>query len=52
LKALTGEISAEKFEEKFREVAGRAKVKVQPNRIFSRERVGKPKRFFPLPRMC
>jgi len=51
-KTLTGEITAEKFGEKFKRLAVRAKIPIRPNRNFSREGVGKPKRFFSMPRVC
>lgn len=52
LKTLGGELSAKKFIKKFRKLARRAKVPVKPGRHFSREGLGKPKRFFPMPRVC
>ena len=52
LKTLGGELSAEKFTKKFKKLAQRAKVPVVPGRHFSRDGVGAPKRFFPMPRVC
>jgi Transposase DDE domain len=52
LKTLTSEISAESFLEKFRKLATRTKVPIRPGRQFSRANLGKPKRFFALPRVC
>jgi len=41
-----------KIMKKFRKLARRAKVPVKPGRHFSREGLGKPKRFFPMPQVC
>lgn len=52
LRTLGGEMSAEDFAKKFKKLARRAKVPVIPGRNFSRDGVGKPKRFFSMPRVC
>lgn len=52
LKTLSGELSAENFTKKFRKLARRARVSVKPGRHFSRDGLGQPKRFFPMPRVC
>jgi hypothetical protein len=52
LKTLTSEMSAKSFLEKFSKLAARAKVPIHPGRQFSREGLGKPKRFFTMPRVC
>lgn len=52
LRTLGGELSAESFTKKFKKLARRARVPVKPGRQFSRDGLGKPKRFFPMPRVC
>ncbi len=52
LKTLSGELSIEEFVKKFKKLARRAKIPVRPGRSCSREGVGKPKRFFQVPRVC
>jgi len=52
LKTLGGELSVESFTKKFKKLAHRAKVPVKPGRQFSRDGLGKPKRFFSMPRVC
>ena len=52
LRTLGGEMSAEGFSKKFQKLARRAKVPVKPGRHFSRDGLGQPKRFFPMPRVC
>ena len=52
LKVLVKEYDVESFQEKFERIASRAKIKVIPNRSFSREKVGKPKRYHPFRRVC
>ena len=52
LRILGGELSAENFTKKFKKLARRARVPVKPGRHFSREGLGQPKRFFPMPRVC
>lgn len=52
LKTLGGELSPEHFLKKFRKLAARAKIPVKPGRQFSRDGLGKPRRFIPLPRVC
>jgi hypothetical protein len=52
LRTLGGELSAENFTKKFKKLARRAKVPVKPGRHFSRDGLGQPKRFFPMPRVC
>lgn len=52
LRTLGGEMSAEDFTKKFKKLARRARVPVKPGRQFSRDGLGKPKRFFPMPRVC
>ena len=52
LRTLGGEMSAGDFAKKFKKLSGRAKIPVKPGRQFSRDGLGKPKRFFPVPRVC
>jgi hypothetical protein len=52
LKTLSGELSSENFAKKFKKLAQRVKIPVRPGRSYSREGVGKPKRFFQVPRVC
>jgi hypothetical protein len=52
LRTLGGELSAENFAKKFKKLARRAKVPVKPGRYFSRDGLGQPKRFFPMPQAC
>lgn len=52
LRTLAGEISSEEFAKKFKKLAQRVKIPVRPGRSYSREGVGKPKRFFQVPRVC
>ncbi len=52
LRTLGGELSAENFTKKFKKLARRARVPVKPGRHFSRDGLGQPKRFFPMPRVC
>jgi len=52
LTTLGGELSPEHFMKKFRKLAARAKIPVKPGRQFSRDGLGKPKRFIPIPRVC
>jgi len=52
LRTLGGELSAENFTKKFKKLARRARVPVNPGRHFSRDGLGRPKRFFPMPRVC
>jgi hypothetical protein len=52
LKTLTSEMSAKSFLEKFSKLAARAKMPIHPGRQFPREGLGKPKRFFTMPRVC
>jgi hypothetical protein len=52
LRTLGGELSSEAFTKKFKKLAQRAKVPVLPGRQFSRDGVGKSKRFFSMPRVC
>ena len=49
--ACSGELSAENFTKKFKKLARRARVPVKPGRHFSRDGLGQPKRFFPMPRV-
>lgn len=52
LKTLSGELSVEAFTKKFKKLAQRVQIPVRPGRSYSREDVGKPKRFFQVPRVC
>jgi hypothetical protein len=52
LGTITGKITAEQFEKKFKKIATRAKIPIRPGRSYTREGMGKPKRFLPLPRVC
>lgn len=52
LAVMTGEISSEEFEKKFKRVAERGKIPYRPDRHYSREGLGKPKRYFVYPRTC
>jgi hypothetical protein len=52
LRTLGGEMSPKDFTKKFKKLARRARVPVKPGRQFSRDGLGKPKRFFPMPRVC
>lgn len=52
LRTLGGELSPEDFTKKFKKLARRARVSVKPGRHFSRDGLGQPKRFFPMPRVC
>jgi hypothetical protein len=52
LKTLSGELSSEEFARKFKKLAQRVTIPVRPGRSYSREGVGKPKRFFQVPRVC
>lgn len=49
---LMGEITAEEFQNRFCKVARRFKVKVRPDRSYSRDGVGKPKRYHVFRRTC
>lgn len=52
LRTLSGELSSEEYVKKFKKLAQRCKIPVRPGRSYSREGVGKPKRFFQVPRVC
>ncbi len=52
LRTLMGEIAAAKFGEKLKKLVARAKIPIRAGRNFSREGVGKPKRFHQVPRVC
>jgi len=52
LKTLSGEVTSKEFAKKFKKLAQRVKISVRPGRSYSREGVGKPKRFFQVPRVC
>jgi hypothetical protein len=49
---MLGEISASEFRDRFLRIARRSRVKVRPGRSFSRENVGKPKRYHIFRRTC
>lgn len=49
---ILGTCEPELFQKFFARAAVRAKVKVRPNRIFSRNKVGKPKRHQTFRRIC
>lgn len=51
-RSVIGEMSAEDVHEQFKRVAHRAKIKIKPGRSFSREGVGKPKRYHVYRRTC
>lgn len=49
---IVGSSSPEEFEMLFNRVALRAKVKIRPGRLFSRDKVGKPRRHHVFRRVC
>ena len=52
LKAMFGFMPLEDYNKKFKEMAKRFMLKVRPNRTYSREGVGKPKRHHVYRRVC
>ena len=52
LATMMGKMSAQEFEKKFKRVAERGKIKHRPDRHYSREGLGKPKRYTVYSRTC
>lgn len=52
LATMTGRMSSQKFEDKFKRLAERGKIPYRPDRHYSREGLGKPKRYTVYPRTC